>query len=416
MDLTARLDAITVDSLRAVGGVKWTAFPEATGAFVAEMDFGLAPAITAALHAAVDRGITGYLPRALAADLAAATAAWHRDRYGWAVQAERIHPIADVLAGLEVAIRHYSPPGTPVIVPTPAYMPFLLLPTALGREIVQVPSVVEHGRHRLDLEGVARAFEAGAGMLVLCNPWNPVGRVLSREELLAVSDVVEAHDGRVFADEIHGPLVFPEGQHIPYASVSTAAARHSVTATAASKAWNLPGLKCAQLILTADADEERWAQVGTWAGHGASNLGVIASTAAYRDGRAWLDGVLDYLDANRAVLGGLLGDHLPEVGHTVPEGTYIAWLDLRALGLTESPADFFLREAGVALTDGAACGEAGIGHARMIIATPRPILEDAVRRMAAAVRRPADPFDSRERRAGSLPSAHGRCDPRCARR
>jgi cystathionine beta-lyase len=343
--------------------------------------------VVAALQDGVDRQVTGYLPPTLVPELAAATARWQRDRYGWDVPAERIHPLADVLAGLDAAIRYYSAPGSAVIVPTPAYMPFLLLPTVLGREIVEVPSIVEDGRHRLDVDGIARAFEAGGGLLVLCNPWNPVGRVLAHEELVAVSEVVEAHDGRVFADEIHGPLVFPEARHVPYASVSLAAARHSVTATAASKAWNLPGLKCAQLILTNEADEARWAEVGQWAGHGASTLGVLASTAAYRDGGAWLDGVLEVLDANRAVLGGLLGEHLPEVGYTVPEGTYIAWLDFRALGLEESPADFFLREAGVALTDGIACGRAGAGHARFVFATPRPILEEAVRRMAEAVHR-----------------------------
>jgi cystathionine beta-lyase len=327
------------------------------------------------------------MPPTLVPDLAAATARWQQDRYGWAVPAERIHPLADVLSGLDAAIRYYSAPGSAVIVPTPAYMPFLMLPRALEREIVEVPSILEDGRHRLDLDGIARAFEGGAGLLVLCNPWNPVGRVLTREELVAVSEVVEAHGGRVFADEIHGPLVYPEARHIPYASVSPAAARHSVTATAASKAWNLPGLKCAQLILTNEEDEARWAEVGHWAGHGASTLGVLASTAAYRDGGDWLNDVLGVLDANRAVLGGLLGEHLPEVGYTMPEGTYIAWLDFRALGLEESPADFFLREAGVALTDGLACGRAGAGHARFVFATPEPILEDAVRRMAAAVHR-----------------------------
>jgi cysteine-S-conjugate beta-lyase len=380
-------DCRTADELRAAGSVKWTAYPEAIGAFVAEMDFGVAPAVTAALRDGVDRGVTGYLPEALTVDLAAATAEWQRDRYGWAVRPERIHPLADVISGLDAAIRFYSAPGTPVIVPTPAYMPFLMLPAELGREIVQVPSLVDAGRHTLDLDGIARAFEAGANLLVLCNPWNPVGRVLTREELVAVSEVVEEHGGRVFADEIHGPLVYAEAQHVPYATVSAAAARHSITATAASKAWNLPGLKCAQLILTNDEDEEHWGKVGRWASHGASTLGVLASTAAYRHGREWLDRVLDYLDGNRAVLGGLLGEHLPEAGYTVPEGTYIAWLDFRALGLDESPADFFLREAGVALTDGIACGDAGAGQARFVFATPRPILEDAVRRMAAAAHR-----------------------------
>ncbi|MDH2445521.1 aminotransferase class I/II-fold pyridoxal phosphate-dependent enzyme [Amnibacterium sp. CER49] len=376
-------DSIRPDDLRAGGSVKWTAFPEAMGAFVAEMDFGLAPAITAALHEAVEVARTGYVPSALTDGLRAATAAWCADRFGWSVPAERVQPLGDVLAGLELVLRHYSDPSAAVIVPTPAYMPFLTLPTLLGRRIIQVPSPEVDGRYELDLVGIARAFEQGADVLVLCNPWNPVGRVLDRDELLAVAEVVDRYGGRVFADEIHAPLVFAPHRHVPYASVSDAAAAHALTAISASKAFDLPGLKCAQLVLSNDADAERFVDVGAFAAHGASGFGVIANTAAYRGGGAWLDDVLGYLDGNRRRFGELLAERLPQVGYRRPEGTYIAWLDIRRLDLGDAPADALLERAGVALTDGAACGTPGF--LRCVLATPRPVLEELVDRIAEAV-------------------------------
>ena len=368
--------------LRARGGVKWSAFPEAIGAFVAEMDFGLAPAIRRTLHEQIDLARTGYLPQTASDELAEATAAWCASRFGWAVQPNRVKPIADVLAGLDLVLRRYSDPAKPVIVSTPAYMPFLRIPETMGRRIIEVPSPVVDGRYELDLTGIAAAFEAGADTFVLCNPWNPVGRSLERDELVALSEVVDRYDGRVFADEIHAPLVYRGHAHIPYASVSDVAANHTITAISASKAFNLPGLKCAQLILSNDADADRYESVAGLASHGASGLGVAANTTAYREGGDWLDAVLEYLDESRRRFGALLTERLPQIGYRAPEGTYIGWLDLRALGLGAQQADVIRERAGVALTDGTACGEAGRGYARIILGTPQPVLEEIVDRLA----------------------------------
>jgi len=245
------------------------------------------------------------------------------------------------------------------------------------------------GRPALDLAGLDAAFRQGGHLLILCNPCNPVGRVYTKDELAGVAEVVARNDGRVFADEIHAPLVYPGGTHIPYASVSEQAASHSVTGTAASKGWNLPGLKCAQLILTNDADAATWAERGFMFEHGASVLGVRASAAAYRDGGDWLADVVSYLDGSRQLLAGLLAEHLPAIRYQPPEGTYLAWLDCRELFrdrlIEVSPAEFFRARGRVLLTDGAACGEAGRGHVRLNFATPRPVLAEIVRRMAAAV-------------------------------
>jgi cysteine-S-conjugate beta-lyase len=382
-------DRITIDELRSRGSAKWTrGGPDVIGAFVAEMDFGAAPAVYEALRDVMARADFGYLSEQATAEMAQACADWQRERYGWTVDPARIRKLPDVLKGLEAAITVFSRPGSPVILPTPAYMPFLTLPRWLGRDIIQVPMVASEGRPVLDLDGIEAAFAAGGHLLVLCNPCNPVGRVYTREELTAVAEVVDRHGGRVFADEIHGPLIYPGGTHIPYASVGAQAAGHSVTATAVSKGWNLPGLKCAQLILTNEADAAAWAYdgIGTMFEHGASTPGVRVTTAVYRDGGAWLSDVVGYLDGSRELLARLLAEQLPGMGYQPPEGTYLAWLDCRDLGIEGNPAEFFLAKAQVLLTDGAACGDAGRGHVRLTFATPRPILAEIVRRMAAALK------------------------------
>ena len=267
------------------------------GAFIAEMDFGAAPPIQAALCDALGRADFGYLSDHAAAELADACARWQADRYGWAVNAAWIRPLADVISGLRAAIALYSEPGSPVILPTPAYMPFLKVPASMGREIIQVPMITgAGGRAVLDLAGLDAAFRRGGHLLVLCNPCNPVGRVYQAAELAAVAAVVAANNGRVFADEVHAPLIYPGGVHVPYASIGEQAAAHTVTATSASKGWNLPGLKCAQLIFSNHRDAEAWSRDAYAFEHGASVLGVRASTAAYRDGGPWLAEVVEYLD------------------------------------------------------------------------------------------------------------------------
>lgn len=387
MNASHPYDAISIDELRQSGSFKWSTHPEAIGAFIAEMDFGVAPAVTEALVGSIGR-LVGYPTPALVDEMAESCSRWMRDAYGWQVPASRIRPVGDVLIALRATIDHFTRPGSKVILPTPAYMPFLKIPPMHDREIIEVPLIEEDGRHVFDLEGIDRAFADGGGLLILCNPYNPVGRVFTRDELLAVSEIVERHGGRVFSDEIHAPLVFAPHRHVPYASISATAAGHTITSTSASKAWNLPGLKTAQVILSNDADAATWATpVVTRNELLASNPGIIANTAAYDHGREWLADTHAYLDGNRALLAALLAEHIPAMGYRIAEGTYIAWLDARDLDIEGSPAEFFLKEAGVALTDGTACGAIGEGFLRFILATPRPVIEQAVVQMAAALAR-----------------------------
>jgi cystathionine beta-lyase len=381
-------DQITAAQLRARGSLKWTrGGPGEIGAFIAEMDFGTAPAVEDALHDVLARRDFGYLSDEARAEMSAACAAWQGFAYGWAVDPSRVRPLPDVIKGLEAAIHLFSRPGSPVILPTPAYMPFVTVPGELGREVIQVPMTPNGaGRPAFPAAALGDAFRAGGHLVIVCNPVNPVGTVYSREELAAIAAVVDLHGGRVFADEVHGPLVYPGGRrHVPYASVSAAAAGHAITATSASKGWNLPGLKCAQLIMSNDADARLWAERGYLYEHGTSTPGARANTAAYALGGQWLADVVAYLDGSRHLLAGLIAAHLPGVRYQVPEGTYLAWLDCRDLGLAPDPATFFRERAGVLGTDGAACGDAGQGFLRLNFATPRPILADMIRRMGTAL-------------------------------
>jgi cystathionine beta-lyase len=383
------IDSTTVATLRARGSFKWTApGPDGLGAAVAEMDFGAAPPILDALAGLSATANFGYLPPPLADELAAACAEFMARRYGWQADPADIHPIPDVIKGLELAITHFSRPGSPVILPTPAYMPFLIVPKFLDREIIQVPMLDDGtGFFTFDLDGIDAAFRAGGQLLIFCNPYNPLGRVFRADEMTQLTGVVDRHGGRVFADEIHAPLVYPGQRHIPYAATSETAAGHTLTATSASKAWNLPGLKCAQVVLTNDADRKRWADLGVFASHGASNPGVVANIAAFRHGGAWLDEVIGYLDDSRRLLAELVRRHLPGVRYRPPDGTYLAWLDCTALDLPQSPGELITDRARITVVDGPAFGTGGAGAFRFNFATPQPILAEMVGQIAAVLTR-----------------------------
>lgn len=377
-------DTLQVDELRRRGSIKWTRpAPDVLAAWVAEMDYPPAPVIGAALHDAVDRGYTGYPPEDASTGLPAATAAILAER-GLSVPAERIRLLPDILRGIELAIGLYSAPGSPVLVPTPSYPPFFEVTSVCEREIVPVPMVEAEAGPSYDLAAIDAALAAGAGTLILCNPHNPLGRTFGADELRALAEVVGAHPGaRVIADEVHAPLVYPGSRHVPYASVSAAAAGHSVTLVSASKGWNLPGLKCAQVVLTSDADADRWDSLAFVQTLGASTHGIVANLAAYSAGAGWLADTVSYLDGNRRLLAELLAEHLPAVRYRAPQATYLAWLDCRGLGLTD-PAAFFADEARVLVNDGATFGAVGRGFVRLNFATSAPILRRIVRRMGAA--------------------------------
>lgn len=389
------LETLTLSDVRRRTSAKWRAFPrDVLPMWVAEMDVALAEPVARALTEAVRAGDTGYsaghaYPEALAAFAA--------QRWGWDdLAVGRTALVADVMIGVVEALGLLTEPGDTVVVTSPVYPPFFAYPAHHGRRVVQARLGADH---RLDLDALAEAFtraRAGGGRaaLLLCNPHNPTGTVHTRAELEAVAALAREHGVRVVADEIHAPLVLSGARFTPYLTVDDAGlAVHS-----ASKAWNLAGVKAAVLVAGpgAAADLARLPEV---VAHGPSHLGVLAHTAALAESGAWLDALLAGLDANRALLGGLLAEHLPGVGWTPPAATYLAWLDFRPLGLAATdeggpgdvtsrsgPAAWLTRHARVALSSGAAFGDGGHGHARLNFATSAAVLTDAVTAMGAALR------------------------------
>jgi cystathionine beta-lyase len=388
MSTAQDFDAITIEDLRESGTTKWVRPDQAIGAFTAEMDFGVADEIKQALHEEVDKGLFAYLPPRYREEMQQAVAGFLERHADWKVDPARIHEMPDVVASYAAAIEHFSKPGSKIIVPTPAYMPFLFVPESLGREVIEVPMLVDEDTYsfRDDLAAIETAFDEGGDLLVLCNPHNPTGRVFTRDELKAIEELVDRKGGRVFSDEIWMPLVYKRNRHISYASIGDVAAGHTVTATAASKGFNLPGLKCAQLITSNDEDEQKWQEVGFMSMHGAANLGLVGTTAAFNNAEGWLDSAIEYLDENRKELIETVKTSMPKARVTDPEGTYVAWLDLRDYDFgDESAQEYLLREAGVMGTAGTACGKVGEGHLRFIFAMPRPIMRQALERIATAL-------------------------------
>lgn len=378
-------DEVDKVALRRRGTSKWSRYDaDVLPLWVAEMDFATAPVVLAAIRDAVERQEFGYPLVDASTGVPEATAGWFERRYGVHVDPDRVRLLPDVMKGVELALEAFSPPDAPIVLPIPAYMPFFEVAAVVRRPLIEVPMRRSGGRFELDLDRIDTAFRHGARTMILCNPYNPLGRNFSRSELSALADLVEHHGARIVSDEIHGPLTYGT-RYVPYASVSPVSAGHSVTLVSATKAWNLPGLKCAQALLTNEADVRVWSRLSNLSTHGASTIGITATVAAYEGGAEWLDAALDYLDENRRMLGTLLQEQLPLVQFTSPEATYLAWLDLNSYGLGEEPADRFLRDARVALNPGLAFGSNGAGCVRLNFATSKAILHEAFERIVTAM-------------------------------
>lgn len=366
-------DNITPETLRATGSVKWTSFPGTIGMFIAEMDFGVPPVVSQKLRERAANGALGYLPANMAGDLREATAELMERDYGWEIDPGTVYLYPDVLSTMRDVLRHLVTEG-PVVIPTPAYMPFLNLPAEEGRELVTVPSLIKDGRWELDFDGIDEALKDG-GLFVLCNPWNPVGRVLDRGELEKVSEIVAKNDAVVFSDEIHAPHVF-DGEHIPYASLSDRAADHTITATSTSKGWNTPGLKNAQMIVGQPFQATIAAPAGLIERQ-ISTVGVESAIAAYRDSTEWMDKVKAILDQNRKTVAERI-NAIPGLSTILPEGTYISWIDVSGIADRVDSVTDYLRDRGVALTPGADCGPGYENYVRLVFGTTPAILDEAL--------------------------------------
>ncbi|WP_433318485.1 MalY/PatB family protein [Micromonospora sp. CA-269861] len=377
------LRQLTIDQLRRRTSLKWREYPDdVLPLWVAEMDVALAEPVARAITDAVARGDTGYTagtayPQALAE--------FARQRWGWdGLAVERTVLVPDVMHGVVEALRLLTEPGGAVVVNCPVYPPFYDFVAHAGRRIVEAPLGEDL---RIDLDTLEEAFRrARAGgrpaAYLLCSPHNPTGVVHSAAELTAVAAVAERHGVRVVADEIHAPVVAGGARFVPYLSVP--GAENGLSLMSASKGWNLAGLR-GGLLVAGPAAAGDLARVPFEVSVSTSHLGVIAHTAAFRDGGEWLDALLTGLDDNRRLLAALLAEHLPAIRYQPGQATYLAWLDCRALGLGDDPAAVFLDSGRVALNSGLAFGTGGGGHVRLNLATAPELITEAVRRMTVAV-------------------------------
>lgn len=375
--------------------MKWRTYPEdVLPLWVAEMDVPLAEPVARAVRDAVERGDTGY-PAGTA--YAEALADFAAKRWGWdGLAVERTAIVPDVMLGVVEMLRLVSEPGDAVVVNSPVYPPFYQFVGHMDRRVVEAP-LGEDGR--IDLGVLEQAFgrvgsggsgNSGGGRpaYLLCSPHNPTGAVHTAEELASVAALARTYGVRVVVDEIHAPIVAAGVRFVPYLGVP--GGENGLSLMSASKAWNLAGLKAAVAVAGPGAADDL-ARLPEEVGHGPSHVGVLAHTAALRDGGTWLDALLSGLDDNRRLLADLLAEHLPAVRYAPGQATFLAWLDCRALDLGDDPAAVFLERGRVALNSGLPFGTGGAGFVRLNLATSPEVITEAVRRMAAALGRPRGP-------------------------
>lgn len=376
--------------------VKWTRYPaDVLPLFVAEMDFAVAPEIRQAIIRAVEASDTGYL--AEAGPLAGAVSDYTNERWGWEFPAAHTHLATDVATGLVESLRVFRPAGGRLALSTPCYPGFFEMLLELNFEIVEIPLLPgtpadtvsgELGNAgSLNLAAIEEAFagEDGIDAFILCNPHNPHGIPFERGELSALAALAAAHDVFVVSDEIHAPLTHAHATFTPFAPLAAAAGALSVTTTSASKGWNLAGSKCSIIVA---ADDRANALLNTLPPEVATRtsiLGLHANVAAFTDAREWLGRAVSQIEANQRLLVSQLHERLPGAGYLPGSAGYLAWIDLRGLGLGDDPAERVLQEARVALNNGSDFGFAGAGHARLNMATSPHTIVQAIDRIAELV-------------------------------
>jgi cysteine-S-conjugate beta-lyase len=377
-------DAISIAGLRKRRSAKWTMFPaDVLPAWVAEMDFPLDPGVRAVLIDAIEHDDCGY---ANGAGVGAAFAAFVKERYSWTLDAGGVFVIPDVLVGISEVLRTLTQPGDRIVVNSPVYPPFYRVVRESERVVEDVPLLrAEDGSWSLDLAGLERAFAGGARAYLLCSPHNPLGMVFDLTTLACIAELAKEHGVLVVSDEIHAPLTMAGATFVPFLPIGEYVECDCVALASASKAWNLPGLKCAVAVAGSERMREKLALMRPELPWSAGNLGVVATIAAFTQGGPWLDELLLYLDGNRRLLAELLARELPGARYIQPEASYLAWVDCAALELGADPVAVFLERGRVALTRGRDFGPGGETFVRVNMGTSAAILTEIVQRMKAAL-------------------------------
>ncbi len=382
MALDPLFDHLRIEELRQRPGAKWRVDPDVLPAWVADMDFPVAPAIADAIEHTVRRGDLGYPDWDDVHPLRTAFADRMRERYGWAVDVADVREHTDVVQAAQLLLHLGTAPGDAVAVHTPTYPPFHHTVGAMGRKRVDVPFVRTASGWDANIAGLAGAVAAhDCRALLLVNPHNPTGHVFNRDELTEIAAIAGRHDLLVISDEIHAELTFAPRVHVPFASLGADAAARTVTLTSASKAFNLAGLRCSvahfgprRLLAMRDAEPtELYGAIST--------LSVVAALAAWRDGTEWQRRLLRVLDRNRRRVAEAVASWAGADPDPMPEATYLYWFAADTLGLGDDPVEEVLARARVLLAGGPRLGEDGRRYLRLNFATSAAILEDVLGRL-----------------------------------
>ena len=356
--------------------------------WVADMDFALPSEILEDLHARIDHGIFGYTePDDVYYE---AMSSWFLTRYGWKIDKEWNTVVPGVVYGIACAIRALTEPGDVVIIQEPVYYPFKMMIEENGRTCVSSDLINKDGRYEMDLEDLEKKIvDNGAKAMILCTPHNPVGRVWTREELSAVDEICRRHHVRLIVDEIHCDFIFPGHTFTPFGALGEESLNNAVICTSPSKTFNIAGLQVSN-ILIADPDMRRaFIRANSANGYDQANImGLTAAKAVFEKGGEWLDALIAYLWENVNYVNDFLKENLPELKMTIPEGTYLVWIDFSEAVKTPAELKHLIRDEAKLWLDNGAIFSAGTAlFERINIACPRSTLEQAMQQLYSAMRK-----------------------------
>lgn len=355
--------------------------------WVADMDFKSPPEVLQALSQRIDHGIFGYSD-SIDESYFNALYGWNRGRFDWNIRPEWIVKVPGVVFAICTAIRALTKPGDAVLIQQPVYHPFESSVKDNNRRLVVNELIYRDGRYRMDLDEFERQIvEENVRLFILCSPHNPVGRVWTGEELTAAGDICARHGVFVISDEIHQDFVYPGYRHLVFAGLKPEYADITVTCTAPSKTFNIPGLQISNIFICNEDIRRLFIAELRRTGYSQPNvLGLIACRAAYEKGASWLDELILYLSGNLALLRDFIKSELPNIHLVEPEGTYLAWLDFRKSGLSDQELEQLLVNKGrIWLSSGPTFGAGGRGFQRFNIACPRTVLEQGLNRLKEAL-------------------------------
>jgi cystathionine beta-lyase len=384
-------DFDTIYDRKGTESAKWGWFPDAIPLSVAEMEFPIAPEVLEALHKRIEHGFFGYT---MAPDeLREAVVQKMKDNHNWDVQPEHILFNPGMVLMLNVVAQCVGKPGDGILMSMPAYGPFLHVPENRERfpQMVNMARVDDDAstfHYEMDFDALEAAINPQTSLYFFCNPHNPVGKVFTRTELERVAEICLKNNIIIGSDDIHCEIQLGNSKHIPIASLAPEIADKTITMISHTKPYNMAGLACSIAIVPNADLREKMAYKSRMSGYHADTLAMTAMLAAYRDGGEWLRAALAYITANRDYYVQFVRENLPMLKTTVPDGTYMAWLDCSALNLPteyESASDFFFKEAKVGLNPGMFFGNNFNNYVRLNFACPRAWLEEALNNMQAAI-------------------------------